>query len=293
VIDATAAGAARAAEVFASQAMEHEWVWRTVGAIAIASVGVWVCRRLLKVLDRLLGRVEMDAILRGFLRNVGYAVGVVVVFIAALDFAGVPTSSLLAVVGAVGLGVGLAVKDSLSNIASGVMLIVLRPFRAGDAVLLGGIEGVVDSVRIFQTHLHTPDNRTIILPNSQITANAIVNFSARGDRRLDVATVVGLDEDLGLARRALLDVARANARVRREPVAEVVVAELTDAKVVLQLRAWVAADGYNAAKVELQEAAWQAFNRAGLRAPVPQRQVHVFHHGNGEGGPELVPSDSE
>jgi small-conductance mechanosensitive channel len=293
VIDSAAAGTARAAEVFAEQAMAHEWVWRTVGAIAIAAVGVWVCRRLLRVLDRLLGRVEMDAILRGFLRNVGYAVGVVVVFIAALDFAGVPTSSLLAVVGAVGLGVGLAVKDSLSNIASGVMLIVLRPFRAGDTVQIAGMEGLVDSVRIFQTHLHTPDNRTIILPNSQITAVPIVNYSARGDRRLDLAVAIGYDDDLAAARQALLAAAQANARVSRAPAPEVVVAEMLDSKVVLQLRAWLPAADYNAGKVELQEAAWKGFTARGLRAPVPQRQVHVFHHGNADGGPALPPSDSE
>jgi small conductance mechanosensitive channel len=173
---------------------------------------------------------------------------------------------------------------------------VLRPFRAGDAVLLAGIEGVVDSVRIFQTHLHTPDNRTIILPNSQITGNTIVNFSARGDRRLDVAAAIGYDEDLGAARRSLLAVAHANARVRRDPLPEVVVAELTDAKVGLQLRAWVGAADYNAAKVEVQEAVWQAFARDGIRAPTPQRQVHVFHHGKpqDENDPMAVlPGDSD
>jgi small conductance mechanosensitive channel len=283
----------RTVEVIAGQAMEHEWVWRVLGAVALALVGWWLCRRVVKVLDRLLARVEMDAILRGFLRNLVYATSVVVVLIAALDFAGVPTTSLLAVVGAVGLGIGLAVKDSLSNIASGVMLIVLRPFRAGDAVLLGGIEGVIDSVRIFQTHLHTPDNRTIILPNSQITANTIVNYSTRGDRRLDVAAAIGFDDDLGAARRTLLDVAGANARVRHEPAPEVVVSELTDAKVVLQVRAWVDAADFNAAKLELQEAVWQAFLATGLRAPAPQRLVHVHHHGAQAAGYEFQAPDAE
>jgi small conductance mechanosensitive channel len=277
----------------AGQAMAHDWVWRVLGAIALALVGLWLCRRVVRVLDRLLGRVEMDAILRGFLRNLAYAVAVVVVLIAALDFAGVPTTSLLAVVGAVGLGIGLAVKDSLSNIASGVMLIVLRPFRAGDVVQIAGLEGTVDSVRIFQTHLHTTDNRTLILPNSQITSAPIINHSTRGGRRLDVATAIGYDDDLGAARAALLEVARANARVRRDPAPDVIVAELTDAKVVLQLRAWVAPDELPAARAELQEAAWQQFVQRGLRAPTPQRQVHVHHHGPGVPGYELQAPDAE
>jgi small-conductance mechanosensitive channel len=277
----------------AEHAMTHEWVWRVLGAIALALVGLWLCRRVVRVMDRLLARVEMDAILRGFLRNLAYAVAVVVVLIAALDFAGVPTTSLLAVVGAVGLGIGLAVKDSLSNIASGVMLIVLRPFRAGDIVEIAGLAGTVDSVRIFQTHLHTPDNRTLILPNSQITAAPIINHSRRGGRRLEVPAAIGYDDDLGAARQALLEVARANPRVRAEPPADVIVAELTDAKVVLQLRAWVAPDELPAARAELQEAVWQQFVARGLRAPAPQRQVQVFHHGANVAGFELAPPDAE
>jgi small-conductance mechanosensitive channel len=278
---------------FADEAVSHEWVLRVGGAIALLVVGLWVARRFARLLDRVLERVEMDAILRGFLRNLAYAAGVVVVLIAALDFAGVPTTSLLAVVGAVGLGFGLAVKDSLSNIASGVMLIVLRPFRAGDVVQIAGLEGTVDAVRIFQTHLHTPDNRTIILPNSQITAGPIVNHSQRGGRRLEVTMAVGYDDDLAAARAVLLGVAGSNARVRREPAPDVIVAEMTDAKVALQLRAWVDADALPAAKAELQEAAWQAFVARNLRAPAPQRQVHVHHHGAQAAGYEFQPPDAE
>jgi small-conductance mechanosensitive channel len=293
MVSMLAAGVGDSLQALAERAMEHEWAWRILGAIAIALVGLWLCRRVAKVFDRLLVRIEMDSILRGFLRNLAYAVAVVVVWIMALDFAGVPTSSLLAVVGAIGLGVGLAVKDSLSNIASGVMLIVLRPFRAGDAVQIAGLEGVVDSVRIFQTHLHTPDNRTLILPNSQITSVPIVNYSTRGRRRLDVPVSIAYDDDLAAARDTLLDVARGNARVQREPAPEVVVADLAADRVNLQLRAWVAPDDYNAARVELQEAAWQGFAQRGLRAPAPQRVVHVHHHGANAPGFELQAPDAE
>ncbi|MEO7252515.1 MAG: mechanosensitive ion channel family protein, partial [Arenimonas sp.] len=214
-----------------------------------------------------------------FLRNLAYAIALVVVFIAALDFVGVPTTSLLAVVGAAGLAIGLALKDSLANIASGVMLIVLRPFRIGDHVQVAGLEGVIDSVRIFQTRMVTTDNREIILPNSQITSAPIVNFSGRGERRVDLAVPMAFGEDLPALRAALLQLAKANALVKVAPAPEVVVSALGEGTVTVQLQAWVAARDYNHVKAELLEAALADFGRRGLRAPVPQREVHVHHHG--------------
>src|SRR5205085_3779431 len=140
-------------------ALAHRWLWHLLLGLAFAVLGMWLARWLSRALDRLMIRLQVESILRSFLRNLGYAIAVIVILIAALDFIGVPTTSLLAVVGAAGLGIGLALKDSLSNIASGVMLIVLRPFHSGDHVLIAGNEGIIDQVRIFQTLLHTSDNR--------------------------------------------------------------------------------------------------------------------------------------
>lgn len=260
-------------------ALAHEWLWRIGIALALLLVGTWLAKWLARILDRLMVRFQVEDTLRSFLRNLGYAIAMVVVFIAALDFAGVPTTSLLAVVGAAGLAIGLALKDSLSNIASGVMLIMLRPFRAGDSVLIAGHEGVVESVRIFQTWMLTTDNREVILPNSQITSAPIVNFSGRGERRIDVAVPMSFGEDPEALRSSLLALAGRNPRVRREPAAEVLVVSIGEGIVSMQLRAWVAARDYNQVQSELLEAALSDFASRGLRPPLPQREVHIHHHG--------------
>jgi small-conductance mechanosensitive channel len=270
---------AGAIEELFGYSLEHEWQWRIALALLLLALGTWLAKWLARILDRLMLRFQVEDILRNFLRNLAYAIAMVVVFIAALDFIGVPTTSLLAVVGAAGLAIGLALKDSLSNIASGVMLITLRPFRIGDQVQIAGLEGVVESVRIFQTTMVTNDNREIILPNSQITSAPIVNFTGRGDRRVDLAVPMAYGEDVATMRAALLQLAKTNARVKATPAPEVVVSALGEGTVTLQLQAWVATRDYNLAKSELLEAALADFGRRGLRAPLPQREVHVHHHG--------------
>jgi len=258
-----------------AQAEAHEWLARLAVALAIALIGIWLARWWARGLDRLMTRLQVEVILRSFLRNVAYAFAVVVAVIAALDFAGVPTASLLAVVGTAGLAIGLALKDSLSNIASGVMLIVLRPFHAGDFVQVAGLEGTVDNVRIFQTHLHTIDNRTIILPNSQITAAPIINYNVRGERRVDITLGVSYDADIAAARTSLLHIANDNRRVKTQPAPETFVMELGDTRVSLQLRAWVAADDVAFARSELLDTIHSRFAELGIRIPVQSKEVHV------------------
>ena len=160
------------------------WGLRLLAAIVIFVVGRWLARRLSTGLDRVMGRAGVDATLGGFLRNIAYAIMLVLVIMTALTAIGIPTTSMFAVLGAAGLAVGLALKDSLSNIASGVMLIVLRPFRAGDHVVAAGQEGTVLEIRVFQTRLRAFDHRVVILPNSQITTAPIVNYSALPQRRM-------------------------------------------------------------------------------------------------------------
>ena len=262
---------------------QHQWLVRGLIAIAIAVIGIWLARWVARALERLLQRFDVEVILRSFLRNLAYAVGIIVVCIAALDFAGVPTTSLLAVLGAAGLAIGLAMKDSLSNIASGVMLIVLRPFHSGDYVQVAGVEGIIESVRIFQTHMHTQDNRQIILPNSQITSVPIINFTARGVRRLDVSARISYNDDMALARKLLLDIAKNHAQVLQEPSAEVIVAQLSDSYVELQLRVWLAAADHGALKAYLLEQCWVQLGEQGFKTAYPQRHMHIHHHGKAEG----------
>ena len=197
--------------------------------------------------------------------SVQYAAGFVVVFIAALDFVGVPTTSLLAVVGAAGLAIGLALKDSLSNIASGVMLIALRPFRAGDTVQIAGLDGVVDSVRIFQTHMHSADNREIILPNSQITSSPIINFTGRGERRVDIDVPMALGDDFQAMRESLLALARQRADIRATPEPQAAITAVRDGMVTVQLRVWTSAADFGVVQAALFEAVLADYARRGAR----------------------------
>ncbi|HEU0153729.1 MAG TPA: mechanosensitive ion channel family protein [Arenimonas sp.] len=262
----------------ALQAAQSDWLWRIAMALAIALVGMWLARLLSRGLDRGMGRAGLDQILRDFLRNIAYAIGLVVVFVAALDALGVPTTSMVAVLGAAGLAIGLALKDSLSNIASGVMLIVLRPFRAGDAVQIAGQEGIVERVGIFQTVLRAYQNHDITLPNSEVTTSAIVNFTSRGERRIDVTVGVGYGDDIRQAREVLLGIARANPRVLDEPAADVLVTGLGESSVDLVLRAWVRTPDFVATRSEITEAIHRDFAQAGVSIPFPQRDLHVYHH---------------
>lgn len=252
-----------------AEALSHEWAWRILIGLFVAVIGSWLARLLSRGLDRLMRRIAIEEILRNFLRNLAYAVFLVIIVVAALDFAGVPTTSLLAVVGAAGLGIGLALKDSLSNIASGVMLIVLRPFRAGDAVQIAGLEGVVDSVRIFQTLMHTADNREIILPNSQITASPIINYTARGERRIEIPLAMAFGDDLKGLRELLLSIATGHPRIKPEPAPEVLVTAVGETTVSVLLRAWVRAQDYPAVHSELLETILGDFSQRRARFPLP------------------------
>ena len=259
-------------------ALLSEWLWRFGVALAVAAIGFWLSKLLSRAVDRVLLRFGVEQTLRDFLRGLAHAIGVVVVAVAALDALGVPTTSLLAVLGAAGLAIGLALKDSLSNIASGVMLIVLRPFRAGDAVLVAGTEGIVEQVRIFQTVLRTPQNHDVILPNSQITSAPIINYTARSQRRIDLTVGVGYGDDIGTARSVLLGLATGHAQVLDEPAADVLVSNLGESSVDLTLRAWVGTPDYITARSDLIEAIHRDFTRAGVSIPYPQRDLHVYHH---------------
>ena len=261
-----------------SQAVAHDWLLRIGLALLIAGLGMWLARALSRALDRVMTRFGVEQILRDFLRNLAYSIGLIVALVAALDALGVPTTSLLAVLGAAGLAIGLALKDSLSNIASGVMLIVLRPFRAGDAVVIAGQEGIVDQVRIFQTLLRTYQNHDVILPNSQITTAPIINYTSRAQRRIDLPVGIGYGDDLSEARALLLRLAAENPRVLATPAADVLVTKLGESSVDLVLRAWVATPVYAEVRSELIEAMAVGFSTAGISIPYPQRDLHVYHH---------------
>ena len=251
------------------------WGLRIGSALAVLLLGLWLARRLVNLIDRAFARMGFDAILTNFLHNLAYGALLVVVLVAALDQLGVPTTSLLALVGAAGLAIGLALKDSLSNIASGVMLIALRPFRAGDVVNIAGIDGVVEQVRVFQTLMRTFENHEVVLPNSQITSVPIINFTARAQRRIDVPVGISYAADVREARKVLLGLANAHDKVLPEPAADVIVKELGDNAINLVLRAWVATPDFALTRSDLVEATHRELGAAGIGIPYPQRELHV------------------
>jgi len=260
------------------------WSLRLLSALLILAVGLWLSRKISKAIERALTRANVDPMLGSFLRNIAYFAGVIVVVVAALTQLGVPPASLLALLGAAGLAIGLALRDSLSNFASGVMLILLRPFKARDYVQIAGQEGTIEQVRVFQTQMRTLDNRVIVLPNSQITTAPIVNFTARPTRRLDLVVGVGYDDDLDAAKQALLAAAASTPLVLPEPAADVLVSGLAESSVNLTLRAWVSTPEILTAKSELLGAIHREISGRGLSIPYPQRDLHVYHHGSPPGG---------
>ncbi|MBD9467696.1 mechanosensitive ion channel domain-containing protein [Pseudoxanthomonas sp. PXM01] len=260
------------------------WGLKLLAAVIIFLVGMWLAKRLSTGLERVLGRTHADATLGGFLRRASYAAMMVLVIITALTSLGVNPTSMLAVLGAAGLAVGLALKDSLSNIASGVMLIVLRPFRDGDFVLAAGLEGTIEEVRIFQTRMRTADNRLIVLPNSLITTAPIINFTAKPHRRIDIAVGVGYDDDLKRAKQILLQIAEDHPLVLRDPPPSVIVSKLSESSVDLILQAWSNTSDFGDAKSDLTEAVRTEIIGNGLNIPYPQRDLHVYHH-NSDGTP--------
>ena len=253
------------------------WGLRLLAALAIFVVGRWLARRLSAGLGRVLGRASVDSTLSGFLGNIAYAVTLVLVIMTALTAIGIPTTSMFAVLGAAGLAVGLALKDSLSNIASGVMLIVLRPFRAGDHVVAAGQEGTVLEIRVFQTRLRAFDHRVVILPNSQITTAPIINYSALPQRRFEVSVGVGYDDDLQQARSVLLQIARDEPLVLDEPEPVVRVVNLGESSVDLVLHAFANNADFVEARSRVIEAVRNELIGHGLNIPYPQRDLHVYH----------------
>ena len=260
------------------------WGLKLLGALLIFLVGMWLAKRLSAGLQRVLGRAHVDSTLSGFLRNVSYAAMMVLVLVTALTSIGVPPTSMLAVLGAAGLAVGLALKDSLSNIASGVMLIMLRPFRDGDSVQIAGLEGTVEEVRIFQTRMRTADNRLIILPNSMITTAPIINFTAKPQRRIDIPLTVRYRDDPAQAKEILLAIATADPLILKDPAPAVDIARLSGDGVDMTLFAWAKTKDVGEAKNRITEAVRSQLLSNGLSLPLPQRDLHVYHH-NADGTP--------
>jgi small-conductance mechanosensitive channel len=253
------------------------WMLRMALALLVLLVGLWLARVAMRVLTRVLTRMNVDPMLREFLRNLAHGALVVVVVVAALDQAGVPMTSLLAALGAAGLAIALALRDSLSNLAAGVMLLLLKPFRAGDLVAIVGQVGKVESLRLMHTVLLTPDNCELILPNNRVANEPILNYTARPTRRIDLVVGIAYRDDVGRAFDVVRGVLDAEPRVLRDPAPQLLVDKLAESSVDLAIRPWVATDDFLEARAALLRKLKEALSAAGIDVPFPQRELRVVH----------------
>lgn len=251
---------------------------RLAGVLLILLIGVRVARWLARLVEQALTRANVEITTAMFLRKIAYVVLLVVMILSALQVVGVSMTPVVAVLGAAGLAIGLALKDSLSNIAAGVMLVMLKPFRVGDMVQIANETGKVEAISIFQTRLRGADNQVITLPNSLITTDSIINLTPDTMRRIELIVGIGYTSDIDVARRVAVDVLRADPRVLAEPAADVLVYTLADNCVNLGIRGHVANGDYFATKCDLTEQIKKAFDAAGISMPFPQRDVHMYHH---------------
>lgn len=244
-------------------------------ALVIFVVGKWLAGTLTKVVISLLKKSRMDDILISFVTSIVKTLLMLFVTIAALNQLGVDTTSLIALLGAAGLAVGLALQNSLQNFAAGVMLIVFRPFKAGDFVELAGVSGVVENIGIFSSVLRTGDNRELIVPNGVIYGGIITNYSKRSTRRVDMVFGIDYSDDLKQAKELLRTIILADERVLPEPEPVIAVSELADFSVNFIVRPWVKNADYWPVLWDTTEKVKLEFDAQGLSIPYPQMDIHI------------------
>ena len=251
------------------------WSVNIALAITVFIVGRMIAKGLVKVVGRLLVRAKVDTMLIEFIESIANAALLLFVIIATLDMLGVDTTSLIAMLGAAGIAVGLALQGSLQNFASGVLLIVFRPFTIGNVVDAGGVIGKVEKITIFNTILLTPDNREVIVPNGAIYGGTITNLSARANRRIDMVFGIGYGDDIKKAKELLMKTMESDSRVLKDPAPQVALGELADSSVNFVVRPWVKGDDYWDVKFDLTEQIKLAFDQNGVSIPFPQMDVHT------------------
>jgi small conductance mechanosensitive channel len=246
-----------------------------LAAVAIFVVGRWFAKWFAGLSEKAMTRMEVDPTLIGFVRKLVYVMLLTFVVMAAIAQLGIQTTSFIAVLGAAGFAIGLALQGSLANFAAGVLLIIFRPFKVGDFVEAAGISGVVEALQIFTTTLRTGDNKTIIVPNGQVGSGIIINYSTKDTRRVDLTFGVGYGDDLDHVRNVIKQVLDADDRILDDPSYTIAVAELADSSVNFAVRPWVKSGDYWPVFFDLNEAIKKRFDKEEISIPYPQQEVHV------------------
>ena len=251
------------------------WGMKVLGALAVLIIGRLVAGIVRSMIIKGLKRADTDATLIPFLSSMVYYLLLALVMIAVLGLFGVPTAQFVAILGAAGLAVGLALQGTLSNFAAGVMLLIFRPFRVDDWVEVAGTAGSVTAVQVFSTTMNTGDNVRIVIPNGAVWGSVIKNYSANDTRRIDMVVGVSYDDDLGKAREIIQGVLDGEARVLKDPSPTVAVHEMADSSVNFVVRPWCRKEDYWALRWELTRQIKEQLETGGCSIPFPQRDVHM------------------
>ena len=245
-------------------------------AIVIYVVGKWAAKMISGAIYKGLVKAETDEALARFARNLAYAAILIFAIVAAIGKLGVQTTSFIAILGAAGLAIGMALQGTLSNFAAGVMIILFRPFRIGDFVEAAGTMGVVKEIQIFNTVLSSPDNKKIILPNSKVSGEKVVNYSATENRRVDMIFGISYGDDIKKAKEILSGILESDSRILKEPAPVIAVSELGDNSVNLVCRPWVKPEDYWNVYFDVLEKGKTQLEEGGCSIPFPQRDVHLY-----------------
>ncbi|RTE55000.1 mechanosensitive ion channel family protein [Arenibacter aquaticus] len=258
------------------------WAWEIlpslvtsiVTAVLTLIVGLWIIKFINKMVKRFFQKADYDESLESFLQSFISIALKIMLFVLVITQLGVQSSSLVAIIGAAGLAIGLALQGSLANFAGGVLILVFKPFKVGDFISAQGVDGTVKEITIFTTKLSTFGNQIAIVPNGQLSNNNIINYNAQDTRRDKITVGIGYDSDIKLAKDILLKICAENEHILKDPAPEVYVAELADSSVNLSLRFWAKNDVFWAAHFHVMEELKHRFDAAGLEIPFPQRVIH-------------------
>lgn len=252
-----------------------EFLPNLITAVVLLVVGIWVIRLINKLIHRFFAKRDYDPSLESFLQSFFKAALRFLLFVLVVTQLGVPASSLVALVGAAGLAIGLALQGSLSNFAGGILILLFKPFRVGDFISAQGVDGTVKEISIFTTKLNTFGNQVAIIPNGQLSNNNIINYNAEETRRDNITVGIGYGSDLKKAKQILLEICKADPRIQKDPAPEVYVGELADSAVNLTLRFWARNEDFWGAHFHVIETLKLRFDQEGIEIPFPQRDVHT------------------
>ncbi len=246
-----------------------------LGAIFVLIVGLLIIKALRKFLARIFEKRGLDATLRGFVISMTDILLQTLLWISVLGMIGIQMTSFIAVLGAIGLAIGMALTGTLQNFASGVMILLFKPFKVGDFIETQGIQGTVSSIQIFNTILKTPDNKTIIVPNSNLSNTVLTNYSTEPTRRVDWTFGIGYGDDIDKAEQILRELIAADTRILKEPEPFIAISELADSSVNFTVRVWVKTTDYWAVYFDMNKKVYLRFTQEGINIPYPQMDVHL------------------